>query len=209
MPRKSDRRAGFTLLEMLLVVGVLAFVMGLSVPVILRLHGQHNLTQSAEKVRGIASGARVRAIESGLVYQFRWEPNGTHFIVVPFERQFESDNLSAKGPGHTEGVGRFSRVSGQLPKGILFGASMVGTGSNPTVVTGNQQLSTTALDGLPNVGNLSSVSWSVPILFNPDGSANTDAELLVTDLRHQSIALRVRGFTGSISMGRLSTGKRP
>jgi prepilin-type N-terminal cleavage/methylation domain-containing protein len=208
MSRLHHRRSGFTLLEMMLVLGVLAAFAGMTVPSALRMFGQEKLTRSAEQVRGIAAGARVRSIETGLTYQFCCEPGGRHFVVVPFEKQFESDRLNAKGSGQTEGVGRFSRVAGQLPSGIVFGATNLAGSINLTTPAVAQKLAPGALDGLPNAGDLANCNWSAPILFNSDGSASSDAEVTVSDSRKQQITLRFRAVTGSVSMGRIVEGKR-
>src|SRR5579872_4295131 len=85
MRRSVSNRSGMTLVEMLLVVGVIAAFASMTVPSVMRMFNQQKLTASAERVREAIASARVRAIETGVIYQFCSEPNGAHFVVVPFE----------------------------------------------------------------------------------------------------------------------------
>jgi hypothetical protein len=191
---------------MLLVLGVIAAFAGMTVPSVLRMHGQRKLTESAERVRAMAASARVRAIESGLVYQFCCETNGNHFVVVPFE----ADHASATGGGtgaQAAPVNMLSRAYGVLPKGVVFSSTVMGISGNLVASSGSHKIAMTFLEGLPNASDLANLNWSQPILFNSDGSANADAQIVVSDSKAQHITLRVRAFTGAVSMERISAGK--
>ncbi len=207
-----SRRAGMTLIEMLLALSVLGILAALAWPSVLRIHNEQKIVDSAEKVRALVAIARVNAIESGLVYQFRHEIAGTHFLVVPFEREFEAVDARTRGAGAAEGLGRFSKASNDLPKGVKFGNSRIAvagaTASSSTTTGGSQQLASDVLSGLPSADKLTGLSWSGPILFQPDGSA-TDAEFTVVDERGQQVTLNVRGLTGAVATGRLQREDRP
>lgn len=210
--RASGRsgRGGYTLMELLLVLTVVAVIVAVAWPNVMRLSGRQKLTEAAERVRAVAASARVHAIESGLVYQFRYEPGGTHFLTVPFEREFESVSPNAKGTGTA--LGRFSKASGVLPKGVTFAApTLTGSSSSNAAATAmgtGQKLPSIALEGLPDAGTLGTLSWSGPIQFQPDGSS-MDMSLDLIDKRNQRITLRIRGVTGSIGVSRLHQGERP
>jgi type II secretory pathway pseudopilin PulG len=216
--RRNDRpltmtrpvnRTAFTMLELLLVLGVVVVILAVAWPNVLRLTGQQSLIDSSEKVRALAASARVHAIDSGLVYQFRYEPGGRHFVAVPFEREFESVSPNARGTGTA--LGRFSKASGTLPEGVTFAAptalNSTGSGSSTTAGLG-QKISSAAFSGLPDAGKLENVSWSGPILFQPDGSAG-DAAVDLVDRRNQRITMRIRGVTGAVSVSRLHQMERP
>ncbi len=200
------RRGGMTLLEILLALGVLAILAALAWPSVMRLHGEQKILDSAEKVRALVATARVHAIESGLAYQFRYELGGNHFLVIPFEKEFEGVDSRTTGAGTAEGFGRFSKAGGNLPEGVTF-AKPNDSKSAPSV-GGGQQLSSDALNGLPGADKLSGLSWSGPIVFQSDGSS-TDVEFSVVDLRNQRVSLRVRGLTGAAAVGRLQREDRP
>lgn len=188
MRRTNPYRSGFTLLEMLLVLGVIALFVAMAVPSVLRMFHQQKLNESGESVRAAAASARVRAIESGLVYQFCIEPGGRRFVVVPFEP--DHSNTGTGAPVSPASI--VSRVAGQMHAGISFSSAMQSVPGSPSVSLSPQKISTVALEGLPNASDLANVSWSTPILFHPDGSANMDVEIAISDLRSQQIKLRVR-----------------
>ena len=215
-------RSGFTLVEMLLVLGVFIVFAGITIPSVMRMFGQQKLTHAAERVRESVASARFRAIDTGLIYQFCCESGGSRFVVVPFE----PDHPVTGGSGPAAPVTLQGRSWGQLPQGIVF--SSVGlnsalpststpTSSTPTSSTRatttlssapTHKLAAGALDGLPNAGELAAANWSAPILFHPEGTANADLEITVSDSKSQQIKLRVRAFTGAVSMERLAVGKR-
>ena len=197
-------RAGFTLLEVMLVLGVLAVFTGMTVPSIMRMFGQQKLTGSAERVRSAIASTRIRAIESGIIYQFCCETNGNRYVVVPFEPDHPNSQAGGQGGGAT----LLSRAAGRLPAGIVF-SSVNFRGAGATAGTGSShKLMPGSLDGLPNAGDLAGANWATPVLFHPDGAANADLEITVTDPKMQHIKLRVRAFTGAVSMERLVAGKR-
>ncbi len=207
-------RSGFTLLEVLLVLGVLAVFAGMTVPSVMRMFGQQKLTGSAERVRSAIASTRIRAIESGIIYQFCCETNGSRYVVVPFE----PDHANSQAGGQGGGATLLSRAAGRLPAGIVFSSvnfrvagSTAGAPAAPaaTAAAGSShKLMPGALDGLPNAGDLAGANWSTPVLFHPDGAANADLEITVTDPKMQHIKLRIRAFTGAVSMERLVAGKR-
>jgi Tfp pilus assembly protein FimT len=212
------RRAAFTLVEMLMVLALLVAFAGMTIPSVMRMFNEQKLTAAAERVREAIASARFRAIETGLIYQFCCEANGGRYVVVPFE----TDHASAKGGTQTGPVVLLPRASGQLSKGISLSSAIVTIttnsatpGATPGSVIGgttpvaatSHRLPAGSLDGLPNASDLSSANWSTPILFHPEGSANADIVVTVTDTRSQFIKLRVRAFTGAVAMERLVSGK--
>ena len=210
--RRRSRRAGpagFTMIELLLVLGVVAVIIAVAWPNVLRLSGQQRLIDSSDKVRSLAASARVHAIDSGLVYQFRYEPGGRHFVVIPFEREFETVNPNSRGAGTATGLGRFSKASGLLPEGVKFFApSLLETTSSSASNGTGQKLSSDAVSGLADAAKLEQVSWSGPVLFQPDGTA-ADATVELVDRHNQHVTMRVRGVTGAVAVSRLHQQERP
>jgi prepilin-type N-terminal cleavage/methylation domain-containing protein len=205
-------RAGYTLLEMLLVLAVAGVILAVAWPNVMRLTGQQKLTESAEKVRNLVASARFHAIDSGLVYQFRYEPGGRSFVVVPFEREFEAVSPGAQQAATSGALGRFSKAAGTLPEGVVFAPPSLldpnGSGTAATSTGLGQKLTGDILSGLPNASKLESVSWSGPLQFFPDGTA-VDARFDLIDTRNQRITLQVRGVTGAINVSRIHQEERP
>ena len=204
--RRSPRRGAYTLMEMLLVLVIIGIIIAVAWPNVMRLSGQQQLTESAEKVRVLIASARANAIDSGLVYQFRHEPGGRSFVVVPFEREFEGISATSQQTATATGLGRFSKGSGTLPEGVTFAAPSLlnptGSGTSALATGLGQKLSADAFNGLPNASNLQSKSWSGPILFQSDGTAS-DASLDLIDSHNQRVTLQVRGVTGAVSVSRV------
>lgn len=183
-----------------MALAVLAMLASITVPPMLRLYRQTQITESAEDVRAQIAGTRARAIESGLIYQFRFEPEGRGYLAVPFEREIDQVSAANIGTGGSTAVGQYSKFAGELPEGLKFAKEQAVAGA----VT--QKLSEDVLQGLPNVAQLASRSWSGPLLFLPTGSASNDASLELVDGNNHAIRLDIRGLTGGVTVGRVTGG---
>ncbi len=61
----SDRRAAFTLIELLIVMGIIVLVAAVTLPTFKDLLKDQKTSQTARMIQGFAEGARARAIGSG------------------------------------------------------------------------------------------------------------------------------------------------
>jgi prepilin-type N-terminal cleavage/methylation domain-containing protein len=184
--RPQHRRPrGYTLLEVLLALAILGLVAGVALPSALRMYADGQLTDAGEAVRHQLSLARSRAIETGERFQFRYEPDGRHGVVVPWEADLAND------PERTSGGAQAAVLvsSVTLAEGLRF----VSVENAPA--TGGSTLNEQLFAGLPNATELAGVAWSTPILFAGDGSA-IDAAWMVVDGRGQGLRVEVRGLTG-------------
>lgn len=173
---------GFTLFEVLLVLTIMTLLLGLAWPSISRLYAHHHLRQAADLLSVRLSAGRIRAIESGLVYQFRYEPGGRRFLLVPFDR--ENIDESAKD------AQRARRVVGRLPSTCQF----EGGGLNWDK---GVEIPDDWLTGLPEAADYADAKWSSPVLFHPDGTA-TNFELTVLGDKKSHVKLTLRALTGGV-----------
>jgi Tfp pilus assembly protein FimT len=188
----SSRRAAFTIFELLIVLGVLVLILGLSWPVLENYQSQYRLRQGGQLVQTRLSAARVASIDTGFVYQFRYEPGGQRFVVLPFDQQA----LLAQPVAGKAGP---RKIAGKLPSAkAKFGSSAVG----------GQQVPGEWLTGIAAAGEFSGVSWSAPILFYPDGSASA-ATLAIGDKKSHIVSISVRPLTGAISVSKIEKGTLP
>lgn len=179
-------RRGFTLFEILLVLAIISAAVALAWPSIIWMQRRARLEQGAEQVRTKISTARVHAVESGVVYQFRFEPGGRRFIVLPFDH----DSLAAAAQINSQV--KIFKMAGMLAQGVRFegGQTMLDSG---TGIPGDW------LSGLPDPSEYTGASWSGPLLFYPDGTS-ASAEFFILDEQQKRMVVSVRGLTGTATV---------
>src|SRR5215468_6662828 len=96
------RRSGFTLMEMILVMLLLAVAAGISIPVIDSMLHPNQVAACNDAVRGHLELARNRAMEEGRPYRFSIQEQGNQF-------KFEPDDTDTNGD-------KGFVVEGQLPE---------------------------------------------------------------------------------------------
>lgn len=195
LPASDCVRTGYTLLEMVLVMAVLLAVAGIAWPRLERFYADRNLKQAAEDLRIKLTGMRFHAIDAAVIYQFRYEPGGRRFLMIPYER----DGRQAESAGVNDVAGADASPqwseAGELPEDIQF---QIPEDQNAMA----EQLAEQWLSGLPDAGELASAAWSPPLLYYSDGTA-TNAALELTDSNRQTIRLSVRGLTAAVSLSRV------
>ena len=186
-------RGGYTLLELLLVLAILVAIAGLSWPSVNRLLEDLTVKEAVEPVRAELARTRIRALDAGVTWQFRFEPDGRKYLMVPYE----FDELEADEDVQQQQLASFPRMAGELPEGMTFVAASES-------VLGTEQLSQEAVTGLPEGKSLSEANWSPPLLFYSDGAA-TDAafDIVSEDKRFQRLTLRA--LTGTVTVSNIET----
>ena len=186
-----SNHSGFTLLELLFVVAILVLMSALAAPTVLKQMREIRVAQAAESLRETISRSRTYALDAGIDYQFRYEPNGRNFVVLPLE-------LETIDPGsavdHFESP-NYVRLTGQLNDGLRLQAN---NNESPTLET----LEAAWFGELDNALQLSQAVWSLPVIFRFDGTAD-DAGFQVTTDEQLTADLSIRGLTGSVSVSRV------
>lgn len=189
-PRSNLRRRGLTLLEILLVVGVLVMVASLASPSLLKMMESQKLRKSADLLRAEMARTRLRAMKSGRIQMFRYQVGGSGYVSQPW---FAADD-SVEASDQQQEFGRILQTSQQevlyddtpteLPEGIRFlgGQTLQDQRSASIDEELAQELSRQE-------------EWSPPILFYPDGSTS-NAIVMVMNGRNQTIEVSLRGITG-------------
>lgn len=190
-PVLSGREA-FTLLELLLVLAVLVTVASLTWPSLTRYLREQDILEGAEATRAAAAGTRIKAIDTGLTYQFRYEPQGRMFVVIPYDAP---ETIAASSTPTQGGISTYPMLSGRLSEQCRF----VVPADQPAAAEG---LPPEAFAGLPDAGELQAATWGPPILFFPDGTA-ADATFGIANEDELQVDLSVRGLTGTLSLGPL------
>lgn len=189
------RRAAFTLWELLLALFILVTIAALSWPALNRLLAEDRVHRSLNLLQEKFAAARIRALEQQVPYQFRYEPGGRKFILIP---AYFAENSSQ--PNSTTAVKRPWIAAEELPDQVHLES---GTNSSSLASSSTSNASTDVqipadwLVDIPNNGRFQGVNWSAPILIRPDGSA-TAAELVLVDQKKAQYRLLVRGLTGTL-----------
>lgn len=207
---------GFTLLEVMMVLGLVVIIGSLSWPSLQRPLSNQRLSSGAKQVRVALARARLAAIESGEAQQVRFLPGkeryrvGAHEVLMPHDDSAAASDEN--GPRLTQGGHKPVRIvtaegttaaperweEFRLPDYVKFAAEEIRDETEMTaqpvaapMQTASDQAVTDDLDG---------EAWSAPIVFAPDGSAE-DATIRLLNDRGMQIVVHVRGLTGAASIG--------
>lgn len=207
------QRQAFTLLELLLVMGLMVIIGGLSFPALKRPLANQRLTGGAKQVRVALARARLAALESGEPQAFRYVPGEARYRIGPAEWLPVVDasqagdaesrpRLTASGnkiqklatPQGAEATPQWEEF--HLPETIVFTAPVAELGAEPTPAEIVPQAATdaAAAEGFDDA------AWSAPIVFEADGSAS-DATLTVQNDLGLQVTVTLRGLTGVVSVG--------
>lgn len=187
--RPRCRQAGFTLVELLLVLVIIVIMLAAGTPAVFNALQGHRLTVSAEKVRNEFMRARVEAMESGRIRMFRYQPETGNFTIAPFIRG--NDELENNLAGTSQGIGISNLVyesaeqetqQASLEEGVVFAGDNVETDLRSYSLEQEQ-------------GQLQVSGWSRPILFYPDGTTS-DATVFVRGQGGTLSSVQLRGLTG-------------
>jgi prepilin-type N-terminal cleavage/methylation domain-containing protein len=195
------RNRGYTLMEMMLVLAVLVVMAAISAPLLNGVMRRANLTNGGDLVRTDLTRAHVKAMKTGRIQVFYFEPGGRKYRVQPWiadddELQTsQTDSQASAGLGQTAMEGAPSADVGEereLPEGITFAAGEAVEESRGMVVS----------DAVAGESG-AAAEWSQPILFYPDGSSS-DAYVVVADAFELGMRIDLTGLTGTAKVGLVS-----
>jgi prepilin-type N-terminal cleavage/methylation domain-containing protein len=185
--RKS--RNAFTLLELMIVLGVLVLTAGLVVVSMRSAQGPYRMTAATDAVRGAWATARSRAIEEGRPYRFAVEPGGRHFRVAPDVESYWAGGNSGGAAEDPDGPGTI--LVNNLPPGVRFIVN-----GQPGQLPPQDEPVATAQAG-------PSGQWDATCVFLPDGTARQDVRIVFQVAGAPPTELFLRGMTGTSSVQRL------
>lgn len=199
-PVSRQKTSGFTLLELLLVVSVLAVLASLTLPQIAWLLGDRKVVRSANQVREEFMRARINAMREGRVMMMDAILESNQLRVRPYFSA--ADSVNALDQTGTQSA-------------LLNGADQ---GNVTAVIADEADTQTVELAGEVIVQAVSVVSaaraaeieqmnmsqqssgYSQPILFYPDGTTST-AAVTVSDAKYGKVTIKMRGITGEVTVG--------
>jgi prepilin-type N-terminal cleavage/methylation domain-containing protein len=178
--------SGFSLFELLIVLAVIVTVTAMAAPNLMDRVRNARVQEAAEGGRDALGNARRYAIDSGVDYHFRFEVNGQAVVAIPAERNPALANSFSSDPEDT-----------RIPLEALIFGDEIFLRAMKDDDSGAEQLESTAFDTLAEAGDLSQRTWSSPILFRFDGTAE-DRTFRVMDAEGRTAEVTVRGLTGAV-----------
>ena len=194
-PRESCR-AGFTLLELMLVMAILVIIAAIGTPVLDRVLERQKLRGSGEGLRLAWENARLTAMRTGQVQVFTCEIGGRAYSIDPL---ILHDDINNVGEGATllsggvavqmstsnlgvnlSAAGDNRSRSGELDEAVVFASCRVASDTRAF------SLSSPALASNPG---------GPSVIFYPDGTTST-AEVLIQTKGGEVTGIQIRGLTG-------------
>lgn len=179
--RQIGPRKAFTLIELILVMGIIVMIASLATPLMTRMLGRQSLTQGANRVRVEMGRARVEAIKTGDVQALFIFPGGNWFNVAPFSQLPQQAGIASREQAQLSNGLYTGYEDNFLPKQIRFAAGSAEVDSRAAQTLGDVKIDNGSIQ---------------PVLFYPDGTAQ-DATIYLQDNRRNRVAVVLRGLTGS------------
>jgi prepilin-type N-terminal cleavage/methylation domain-containing protein len=178
---------GFTLVEMLIVLALLAILAALSWPAVRGLLGQGELRDAARQVRVALVKARLKAIESGVAQRFRYRPHTGRFEVAPLPTSLDEERTASRARSRRS-FSDGEAIEGTLPGKVSF--------QGPDRETGGPS----AAESLGESGRIDDAGWSAPIVFFASGRSS-NARIRLAGPEGSFIEVTLRGLTGTTRIG--------
>lgn len=225
---RADSRTGFTLLELMLVLAVLAAVTVMAWPHLQPGLSRAGYRNAAMQLKSDLAEAREQAIHDGRIREFRMKPGtGRYLISVAMTAGKESSLVSGEGLLPTPAVQNQTSSAAEameplaefreLPDEMVFrpletedentdSVSLLKqpmpSDTEPASISENAAPPNETLEDV-----LSSPSdlWVLTARFYPDGRATSETIELEGPDRKLLISVSIRGLTGGVTMGAVTS----
>ncbi len=207
----KHRRCAFTLAELVAVLAVLAILAGMAWPRLLGMLTRSELVESGKRIRNALVQTRLRAIESGQPWIFRFTPGSGRFEVLPAQAALGEGLFGVDQADYEPPAGRHSLTAtvghpaGNRPSPLTPLRQTLAGG----VIFDNSQHSAPAeldlTDALqspraPDMGT-SHAPEPVKLVFQANGRA-PDARIVLVAPDGRRLEVAFRGLTGTATLGR-------
>lgn len=181
------RRKGFTLLELVITVAVIALIMGFVFPDLYKLMQARRLEESCDQLRSLLVMCRARAMHEGIKYRVQFpgtpdplDKNADKEVDVPFEtlqpQVFRQDRPIEFPDSYVEVDEDWTRES-FMQKGVRCVAVLPGRPNFDEQVSDSPFVGPTIHEGRTEF---------VPLTFNTDGTCDW-VTFVITDLPFETI----------------------
>ncbi len=198
---RSPRSAGFTLLELLLAMAVLAAIAAVSIPHFDLLLGDRRLVRAGEQIRIEMTRLRVESMRQGRVLMLQAMTGGNSVRIQPYQSVVDATEAidqtgsqSALLSGANQGT-MTTIATETLERSIELPARVTVESVRVASAARGFEIEQSSLAG-------QSAGWSRPILFYPDGSTSTGALVLHLESTGH-LTVKLRGITGEVTVGQV------
>lgn len=181
MTMTTRNRRGWTLFEMMVVMALVVILGAVAAPSLFSSYTQYRLKSAADGMAAAFARARDSARRHGCSYRLSIIPDTGNYRIAP-------DNPDAV-TGTTNQQGDPLVIEDHLPNGvqIAMGNTEASDPDNP----GNSAGST--------VGQSDQGQYVVAAVFKPDGTAQTDVQVVLSAKGAIPLAVKLRGLTGAVT----------
>jgi prepilin-type N-terminal cleavage/methylation domain-containing protein len=190
--RSRVRRDAFTLMELLLVLALMVAIAAIAWPALRGSFDTQRLGKAADQLRAAFGKTRVRAMRTGAIHVFRFQPGragyGSETWTASAEEVVSAVTAAggvASGQATPTMTAPSTSSTDTLPDGVVFHLAEV------TVDARAANLLGAGGQG----GDGETAEWSSPIFFYPDGTTSNTHVVLANE-RGQAIVVTLRGLTG-------------
>ena len=184
---RSTKRRGYTLSEVLLVLGVIATAAALAQPALRSSLGDSRLRSAARQVRTELAKTRLRAMQSGVAQRFRYQVEQNCFEIAPANFAAEDESTGPSASVAAAPTDRALAVNSTEPVAAPPGSQVVQQELPDGVLFDPAEAHLTAV--------IDEEGWSAPIVFYPNGRA-ADATIRLRGERGAVVDVSLRGLTG-------------
>lgn len=194
----SPGPAAFSLVELLLVLGLLTMIAALTWPALERPFSNHRLSAAADVIRREWCLARIEAIRSCSTHAFQYTLGDRSFRTQrraeePDDEPWAWERREAVEPAaaalSAPEAPALPSTTKTLPEHVVFGA-----------MTMNMDLAAATAGLEPQLVRPVGGGWSDSICFYPDGTTS-DVRLVLLNDRGSRVELTLRGLTGTVIVG--------
>jgi prepilin-type N-terminal cleavage/methylation domain-containing protein len=178
----KQRRSGWTLFELMVAMAVIVIIGAIAAPSLTNSYSSYRLKSAADGISAAFAKARSKAMRTGCAYRVSIMPETGNYRIAP-ENPDAMTNKSAQPADPLV-------VEDHLPDGVQISIGST-TPSDPTNPTANLGSS---------VGASDTGSYIVAAVFQADGSARNDVQVVLTMKGTAPMTVKLRGMTGSVTM---------
>jgi len=207
-------RGGFTLSEMLVVLGILVVVTALAQPALRGALGDSRLRSAAKQVRAELAKTRLKAMQSGIAQRFRYQLGKNRFEIAPSAQGVDNERAASGRSTRDrdrECASSTDRRNDSQPDRFAprdttaarhYPEGTEGRSPQPVEQSLPEGVSFDEAPGEPQrEGAGGEDGWSNPIVFYPDGRTE-NAHIRLKGERDAVVDVSLRGLTGVVTAGK-------